>query len=179
MFGNWLETSPSTPSVCSSLCISMKLNSVSDSASPLCQRWLCHPQGPHLSPCWHSLPASDGTRSPGPTESLAPKQLHFWVTSGPLGCSLKGKNCSSALKNHPQHMRRVRRGLLQPRASTPAPEVALSQQHTELPAERASTQSYQHGEQPQNVGVLRFCAPATERYLKWKNCIEKNVVVLQ
>lgn len=67
---------------------------------------------------------------PGFPKSHVPKQLHAWVTRGPLVCSLQGNTCSSALEHHPQHMRRMRRGLVQPRSWTPVPEVALSQQHT-------------------------------------------------
>lgn len=42
------DTSPGTPGVSSPVCSYMKLNSVSDSASPLSQKRLCHPQGTPL-----------------------------------------------------------------------------------------------------------------------------------
>lgn len=176
------DPSPGRPGVSSRLCLSIKLNSVSDSASPLCQRWLCHP---HLPPHWQNLPASFGTGSlarcaqalqnpscpnssvPGSPAVPLSALCRAVVAALPSRTTLStwegwGGGCSSR-GLEPQHLKWL-----------------WASSTLQLPSERATSGQHatnteiQDGKQPQNVVVLCFYAPATECYMKWKNYIKKN-----
>lgn len=181
----WLtgDTSPGTPGVSSPLCISMKLNSVSDSASPLCQRCLCHPQGTHLPPYWHNLPASFGTGSPARCAQalqnpLCPKAPCLGHQQPPSLLSA-GPQLQLCPQEPPSAQEKGEERAGPAKVLNPSNEEALST--LQPPSARATsgphalilppTQSYQDGKQPQNVVVLCFCAPATECCMKWENYI--------
>lgn len=166
--------SPGTLDVSSPLSISTKPAPVSDSASPLRQTWLSHSPESHLPPCWHDLPASDGTSFPArcahslqnPTSpNISMPGSSVVLLSAPCGAILAAlplRPTLSAWKGWG--------GLVQCRSWTLAREMVLSQQHTTAPVRRGSsaqhalglpsTQSYQGGKQSQNVvskpGVVLF-----------------------